>query len=101
YYTPNGRSIQATGITPDIVVENTVIHAKAEGGPNFPSVREENLPRHFERKGKGKAAPETAPKGDEESDESSTLREGELGRDPQLDRGLELLKSWNVFKTVI
>jgi carboxyl-terminal processing protease len=100
YYTPNGRSIQATGITPDIVVENTVIRAKADGGPNFPSVREENLPRHFERK--GKTAPDNAaPKLEEESEESPAIHEGELGKDPQLDRGLELLKSWNVFKTVI
>src|SRR6202158_4334646 len=61
YYTPNGRSIQATGITPDIIVENTVLLAKADGGgPNFPSVREENLPRHFEQK-KGTTPNETAP----------------------------------------
>jgi carboxyl-terminal processing protease len=100
YYTPNGRSIQATGITPDIVVENTIIRAKADGGPNFPSVREENLPRHFERKGKN-APDNAAPRPDEESEESPAIHEGELGKDPQLDRGLELLKSWNVFKTVI
>src|SRR6266478_3652327 len=100
YYTPNGRSIQATGITPDIVVENTIIHAKAEGGANFPSVREENLPRHFEHK--GKTGPDNAaPKTEEEPEESSAIHEGELGKDPQLDRGLELLKSRNVFKTVI
>ena len=26
---------------------------------------------------------------------------GELGKDPQLDRALELLKSWQVFKTLV
>jgi len=98
YYTPNGRSIQATGITPDIVLENSVVQAKAENGPGFPRVREQNLPRHFEQK--DKTAPEEAPK-DEESEEPPTLREGEIGKDPQLDRALELLKSWNVFKTVV
>jgi len=99
YYTPNGRSIQATGITPDIVVDNSVIQAKAEGGPNFPAIREENLPRHFQHKGKPQ---ESAPKSDEEeSEEVPLLREGEVGKDPQLDRALELLKSWNVFKTVV
>jgi len=103
YYTPNGRSIQATGITPDIVLDNPIVQAKAEGGRGFPMVREENLPRHFEQKGKG--APgnpeESAPKTDEEPDENLAVHEGELGKDPQLDRALELLKSWNVFKTVV
>lgn len=101
YYTPNGRSIQATGITPDLVVENTVMQAKAEGGPAFPSIREENLPRHFGQK--GKSAPGlTEPKPEEEEPaEAPSIHEGELGKDPQLDRALELLKSWNVFKTVV
>lgn len=102
YYTPNGRSIQATGITPDIVVENNpLVQAKAEGGTAFPSVREENLPRHFGNK--KKPAPEKPASGgvEEESEESLALHEGELGKDPQLDRALELLKSWNVFKTVV
>jgi len=100
YYTPNGRSIQATGITPDIVVDSGIVQAKADGVPNFPSVREENLPRHFERK--GKQAPEPSEgKPESESEESPAIREGELGKDPQLDRALELLKSWNVFKTIV
>ena len=39
YYTPNGRSIQAKGITPDIVVE--------EPGQNQQRVREADLQRHL------------------------------------------------------
>ena len=102
YYTPNGRSIQATGITPDILVDNTTLQQAKADGSGFPSVREENLPRHFEHKG-GKGAPaETPPsKMQPEADEASAIHEGELGKDPQLDRALELLKSWNVFKTVV
>jgi carboxyl-terminal processing protease len=101
YYTPNGRSIQATGITPDLLVEeNTVVQAKAEGGPAFPTIREENLPRHFGQKGKS-APGVTEPKPEDEPVETPSMREGELGKDPQLDRALELLKSWNVFKTVV
>ena len=100
YYTPNGRSIQATGITPDIVLDNAIVQAKAEGDHGFPMVREENLPRHFQQKGKG-APEESAPKGEEEPEENLALHEGELGKDPQLDRALELLKSWSVFKTVV
>jgi carboxyl-terminal processing protease len=104
YYTPNGRSIQATGITPDIYVDNALIQAKADGGPKFPSVREENLPKHFQQPNKQPAPKNngTGVKDEDENDETTTaLREGELGKDPQLDRALELLKSWNVFKTVV
>jgi carboxyl-terminal processing protease len=100
YYTPNGRSIQATGITPDVVVENVNSTAKSNGTSGLPPVREHNLPRHLE----GRETPDTMsdePSNEGESDETSAIREGELGKDPQLDRALELLKSWNVFKTVV
>ncbi|MFN8625404.1 MAG: S41 family peptidase [Candidatus Binatia bacterium] len=111
YYTPNGRSIQATGITPDVVVENVIAQAKAGGGavPSFPTIREQNLPRHFGNKKNG-GSESIEPKLEGEQPEPETepadtdvplTREGELGKDPQLDRALELLKSWNVFKTVV
>ena len=101
YYTPNGRSIQATGITPDVIVDNAPItQAKAEGGAGFPAIREENLPRHFGQKGKG--VPGNGTKSiEEEPEQGPSVHEGELGKDPQLDRALELLKSWNVFKTIV
>jgi carboxyl-terminal processing protease len=101
YYTPNGRSIQATGITPDVIVDNTPIQqAKAEGRSAFPAIREENLPRHLEQKGTG--VPDNGTRSIEEApEETPPVKEGELGKDPQLDRALELLKSWNVFKTVV
>ena len=105
YYTPNGRSIQATGITPDIVVDNALVQAKADGGPKFPiGPRREPAPPLPAAKNK-QPAPEdngTGVKDEDENDDTATaLREGELGKDPQLDRALELLKSWNVFKTVV
>lgn len=42
YYTPNGRSIQAKGITPDLLVEET-----PEGDINTFRVREADLNRHL------------------------------------------------------
>lgn len=87
YFTPNGRSIQATGITPDIVMENAVA---VEGDPNRPQmIREENLPRHL------KGAPKELETGADEKPP------GADEPDPQLDRAIDLLKSWNVFKTVV
>lgn len=49
YYTPSGRSIQASGITPDIVIEKLKV-SKIEDDSNG-VVKEENLSRHLENSG--------------------------------------------------
>ena len=54
YYTPNGRSIQATGITPDIFIENLSLNAK-EKRKTF---GEADLDRHITTK-EGSGAPPT------------------------------------------
>lgn len=46
YFTPSGRSIQAKGITPDVVVEETKDGAKDK----IASIRESDLPNHLEEK---------------------------------------------------
>ena len=53
YFTPNGRSIQAKGIVPDIIVEET------PGGSSRERLREADLDRHL---GNGKEADVSAPK---------------------------------------
>jgi carboxyl-terminal processing protease len=121
YYTPSGRSIQATGIVPDISMENNVQLQKTEA-KKAPSqqqfLREENLPKHLEngnsRDPNADPSLKPVPKpikdngGDDQDDEGSPPDDaaaqgtmGELGKDPQLDRALELLKSWQVFKTLV
>ena len=94
YFTPNGRSIQATGITPDIVME---LEAKETAEARRPeTIRERNLPHHLEN---GPAeSNESEPEGGDEDEISDG---GESAPDPQLQRALELLKSWNVFKSVV
>jgi carboxyl-terminal processing protease len=93
YFTPNGRSIQATGITPDIVMEQKFEVASEEPGRG-PTIREQNLPRHLEN-----SDGETD---DMEPREDVMPREDlEPEHDAQLQRALELLKSWNVFKSVV
>ena len=104
YFTPNGRSIQALGIQPDILMEQGTQVAKVDRpGGALPMVREIDLPRHLDHPEKeGKDAPESkqdAPPTPET--EGIDYREGELGADPQLDHALELLKSWQVFKTFV
>lgn len=46
YYTPNGRSIQAEGIKPDILVETEI--AEGEEDKSFKFVRESDLAGHLE-----------------------------------------------------
>jgi carboxyl-terminal processing protease len=99
YFTPNGRSIQATGITPDIVMEPPTQVAAGGGQPGEPiEIRERNLPRHLQ--GQDERNGDERPEGGEDGDLSSAIP-GEDQPDPQLDRALELLKSWNIFKTVV
>ncbi len=93
YFTPNGRSIQATGITPDIVMEARPLVASEDSGRD--RIRERNLPRHL--LGDGEVAPPEA-----EGDEPMAKRgDEEKPPDDQLQRALELLKSWNIFKSVV
>src|SRR5213594_495205 len=105
YYTPSGRSIQALGIVPDIVMDQSTILAKTER-PGGGSLREANLPRHLQH-GKGDREAPAPGKGDDApapgagGESAVNLKEGELGSDPQLDHALELLKSWQVFKTFV
>jgi carboxyl-terminal processing protease len=108
YYTPSGRSIQATGIVPDIVMDQNTLVAKADR-PGGGSLREANLPRHLEHPTEKPNKPEKEPdrgagKGVEPTPadvDNPSVHEGELGADPQLDHALELLKSWQVFKTFV
>jgi carboxyl-terminal processing protease len=89
YYTPNGRSIQTTGITPDIVVK---LEAK-EGSKTHTVFREKDLDKHL--------------KNDESSDKESDKKEQKVVEVPskvdedddvQLQHAIDLLKSWKVFK---
>ena len=102
YYTPNGRSIQAKGIEPDIVVSD----GREETG-TFPGpMREKDIERHLRGDGEEEpaAAPvPAAPKKEEKGGKKATppsekdARKEEV-KDPQLDRAVELLKGWEIFK---
>src|SRR5262249_54734429 len=108
YYTPNGRSIQAKGIEPDITMEQGKQVAKAgeKGGEKDatgPTLREANLPRHLQHPGDTAKDQELNPDGvSPDADTSEVVppdvKEGDLGHDPQLDRALEMLKSGQVQK---
>jgi carboxyl-terminal processing protease len=111
YFTPKGRSIQATGIVPDIVIENPVVipETKVEDKNNRPSLREENLPGHLRNPNAKPEAPkppeqnskpEQAPDEDSKTVQPTPPPEG-TENDAQLKRALELLKGWDVFKQLV
>jgi len=89
YYTPSGGSIQASGIEPDIVMEPQATLAMAEGPPiqTRGGLREENLPRHLD----AESGPDDGPDGSSDDEETN---------DAQLERAVELLKSWQVFERI-
>ena len=86
YYTPKGISIQSTGITPEIVVKPEV----KDGEKTRPAIREKDLERHLKN----------GVELDEKSPESEEMIPMELEEkdDIQLQRALDILKTWKVFK---
>lgn len=86
YYTPSGRSIQAKGIVPDIIVKPAPPEEEKAAPPK--PISEKDLERHLEDKEKEKEKPRK-----EEVKEKKPV-------DNQLERALELLKSWEIFKKV-
>ena len=92
YYTPKGRSIQNTGIDPTI----TVRIAPVKEGPRRPAVRERDLERHLKNE-----SDTPAPTTPQETPELTPIPdEPRVGPDEdlQLQKAIELLKSWAVFK---
>ncbi len=101
YFTPNGRSIQATGIVPDIVLDNTPADAKAEPIKR-PNLREENLPGHLNNPQQNpNLAPEQPGVGEKQIPPSGPTGDETIDKDAQLKRALDLLKSWDVFKQIV
>lgn len=95
YYTPNGRSIQAKGIVPDIIVKPSQAEEEKAIVPRHPT--EKDLERHLNDTEKGITKEKEKPKKEdmkrEEAKEKKPL-------DNQLERALELLKSWEIFKNI-
>ena len=83
YYTPNGRSIQNTGIDPDIEVEQRAFAENEEPAP-ADKFHEDRL-----KEEEGEAAVE------ELTPEEKAIRD-----DYQLQRAVDTLKSWHIFQNM-
>lgn len=107
YYTPKGRSIQSTGITPDIVVK---LPAPAPAKDGKVGDKESEAKAAKPAQGKEKdAVPHS--NGKSPDDAASTKNGGApqaspvdgtgdpaLEQDAQLQKAVELLKTWKIFK---
>jgi len=92
YYTPKGRSIQAKGITPDIIVESLEITA-AEKKDTL-SIREKDLENHIATEG----SEEKTDKKDQKL--PAYKMDDQFKGDYQILRALDLLKGWEILKSM-
>ena len=109
YYTPKGRSIQSTGITPDIVIkpQPATTVAKAEGKPGEKEA-DAKASKPPVGAGPGREQSAATPKGAEDGVQKNGAApvappldlsgEPALDQDVQLQKAVELLKTWKIFK---
>jgi carboxyl-terminal processing protease len=101
YYTPSGRSIQAKGVEPDIVVQHEMLaDTVAEKGT---PLKERNLANHLNLEQEG--APETNGREtgdllDEIPSRLGPLNVEQLMKDSQVRRALDILISYDIFRKV-
>jgi carboxyl-terminal processing protease len=86
YYTPKGRSIQAEGIAPDIVIKHIRPSEDKESTDEF--VRERDLRGHIK------------PKKENGTNKEDTLKKEQdpLSQDNQLKSAIDIIKSWDIMK---
>ncbi|PCH85283.1 MAG: peptidase S41 [Piscirickettsiaceae bacterium] len=81
YFTPSGRSIQAEGITPDVVLSRVKLE-KIEDG--YEPIKEKDLTKHLEN-----------PEGEDVKDKKASNK---VNNDYALNEALNLLKGINILK---
>jgi len=110
YYTPSGRSIQAKGIQPDIIVKRRLIDKEDMDDISEGMLKEKDLQNHLE------ALPEKDQEKKREGDEKEKslkkqniektkfiygqLKPEQLLTDNQVTRALDILLSYEIFKDV-
>lgn len=92
YFTPNGRSIQAQGIEPDIEVKRANI---TEFKPNILAIREADLSGRLANGNNGGNASDS---GADNADDDSSTEKSLASRDNQLYEALNMLKSMSLLK---
>jgi carboxyl-terminal processing protease len=97
YYLPSGRTIQAEGVTPDVVVHAGKVPHKED---EF-SVKESDLKKHLEselEKTKTEEDKKEEVKSEENNETKNTLTEDDLYKDIQLKTGVDIIKALMILK---
>jgi len=95
YYTPNGKSIQLSGITPDIELEFVPPSEEEDEAPHH-FMREEDLEGHMPQEGRESMAPVE----DDPEIEKDKRVKMLLEKDNQVRHALQLLQTWSVFSHI-
>jgi carboxyl-terminal processing protease len=103
YYTPSGRSIQAKGIEPDIVLKHRLLDTKDLQEEGL--LKEKDLLNHLEAEPGKKESPKPDKKESKPQAQEMEFRVGPLSlqrlqKDNQVMRALEILSSYDIFKSL-
>ena len=96
YYTPNGRSIQAKGIEPDIIVPYKPLEEPDDTNGDDGFLKEKDLRNHLDATEKPEKKKEQSGIGDVEF-RVNPLELENLKRDNQIMRALDILVSYDLF----
>ena len=92
YYTPSGRSIQASGIEPDVEVK-FLPPAEEDAKEKARMLRERDLKGHLP----GEGGEETDADKRTEEKENDKMAKQLVEKDNQIRQALQLLQTWNIF----
>jgi len=97
YYTPSGRSIQLSGIIPDIELKFEPLASGHEEEDRGKVLREEDLQGHILPTDNDRGGKAPGEKGETEKDKRVEML---LKRDNQVRYALQLLQSWKIFSQI-
>ena len=102
YYTPSGRSIQAKGIEPDIIVPFKPLEEPDDANGNDGFVKEKDLKNHLEQQSEAQEKPPNTTQKDRPMKDAESrvnpLELENLKTDNQIMRALDILVSYDLFK---
>jgi carboxyl-terminal processing protease len=110
YYTPSGKSIQAKGIVPDIEVKYRFMEEEGINEEREDVLKEKDLKNHLDATPHLKKGDETKPEEKKEETRKSRMPGAEysygplklenLQKDNQINRAIEILTSYEIFKAI-